>query len=45
MLVENAQLGYERVARENYAFMWDDPILQWIAVCTLLGRYTILQNS
>ena len=31
-LVDSPEEGYERVAKEHYAFMWDDAILQWIAV-------------
>ncbi|XP_075257792.1 uncharacterized protein LOC142349858 isoform X2 [Convolutriloba macropyga] len=29
-LVNSPREGYERVAKGNYAFMWDDAILQWI---------------
>ena len=31
-LVNSPREGYERVAKGNYAFMWDDAILQWITV-------------
>ncbi|XP_075262108.1 glutamate receptor ionotropic, delta-1-like isoform X2 [Convolutriloba macropyga] len=29
-LVENPEDGYRKVREGNYAFMWDDPILQWM---------------
>ena len=31
-LVENPEDGYRKVREGNYAFMWDDPILQWMKV-------------
>ena len=31
-LVPTAEAGYQKVREGNYAFMWDNPILQWMKV-------------